>query len=297
MMTFFTSNKKNNLRLSLSLSFLFLLSACVACAVYLTIEVENCKKTINRVPDYIPEKTCYCKNNVASNGLWLAIISNTSFYKQFDVFPNMNPYAGITQTFTLRTDTGDVIVLHSKSLASFYNYYLNYYFSNRLNNITFDIFDFEEFLGVAPLPPKQTVPSLYNTTCGFSYNATYREFYADKDECRKIIHSYRSDFVSSMTFSYDNEMLRRYCDLDYCEVQFCPFPSMISMGLFCITITAVIFTVFRIIYYFGVHVIDAREKKKLNLQKDIISIQHLSHEKARESYESSQVSSEPPFAF
>lgn len=258
----------------------FAIASGLFIAIYLGFALKNCNQNINRVDYFVEGKDCFCKNSLGSNsGLWFKLMVNTDFYKQFNTFPAFLPYAVTVQYFPVQTDKNETMTIVSNTLSAFYNYYLPLLFSNKLNNVTFDIFSFNDTLGLGPAPVIGS--GLENAVCGVTYK-TVKFFSNNSEDCREYVLANRTNFVSTMSFSYDNELLRTYCDLQYCEVQFCDNNSLLTIILFCGSVTGLLMSLFRGFYYAGVYFANRKMEKILLLRSaSNHTIKHVSYEMTR----------------
>lgn len=261
-LTFFNHHEKNNYKLSLLLSGIYLLSVTVFAVVYLGFQIPICNTTINRVDYFIRDTNCHCTNSLGSNlGIWTQIIMNTTFYKQFDkIAPQMLVTSPIVQTVGVSINATHHIYIANKSFQPFFINYPPYLFANKLTNYTFDLFAFDDPLGLgSEIPASQNY--MKNNSCALSYSwVSGVTTYQDPAVCLEKVREYKEDFEPKLTLSYDIPLLQKFCELDYCEVQFCPIDSIVEMVFFCIAIASAIFTFFKIVYHFLMYLYHERKE-------------------------------------
>lgn len=259
--SFFNHHEKNNPKLSLFLSAIYLFSVTIFVVVYLGFQIPICNTTINRVDYFVRDTNCYCTNSLGSNiGIWAEIISNTTFYKQFDkIAPQMLVTSPIVQTVAFNINMTHYVYIAIKSFQPFFNNYPQYLFANKLTNYSFDLFAFDDPLGLGTAIPESNY--MKNNSCGISYSWTSGlTLYQDPNACLEKVREYKEDFEPKLILSYDNPILQKFCGLDYCEVQFCPIDSIVEMVLFCIATASAIFLLFKVIYHFLMYLYHERKE-------------------------------------
>lgn len=256
-------NSTKHLSFSLILTLLYFIFGISFIITYLTLEIPRCQATLNRVSVYDATADCYCGNNLgASLGIWAQIISETSFYQQFDrTGPSLLPSASGISNMSINLanesylTTAKHLTLSVKSFQPFYQNYLQYLFTNRLTTVVFDIFEFDDPLHLG-LPVPASHP-LFNNTCGIDDN-----YYRTPAECLAVIKSYRADFISTMILSYELPLLKEFCDLDYCEVAFCPAERIWSMIAVVVCFMLILYVLFKLIHFGGLLYFARREEEQ-----------------------------------
>ncbi len=211
--------------------------------VYIPLTLQGCDQTVNNVPNYIPNATCFCQNNIGnSQPIGTLIVQNTSWYSQFTYNTNMNSY----------TIVGDVYVI--TILAQMPLVYLKYYYgienSNTLTHLkSFNMFYTPDNSDILTTTIEHS--GVY-TGCNIvvSKGTNIVTVYANTsaDNCTSFMQEYIPGFDPVVTIDYTTNLVyQSTCNLAYCQVQYCPANQQVTMIFFCITVISAIYTALRVL--------------------------------------------------
>lgn len=232
-------------RVNLSLIIFFVVSIIVFTCIYAPIQLTTCNQNIVRVPEYTNNSACFCSTNIGSSqSMAIQIINSTDFSSQFT--RNYNPKV---PAFRINDVNGSDVIIFSDVIKNYLENYWIVKWSESLIHEEIHIFDLRR-------DPSGIIPSILGK-CVFQHAIGQFEFiFETKDDCLDHILKYVPSFNPLLKISYnENEVLRNFCTLDFCEINQCLPSQQFNIILFCITIASVMFTFFKICKFFIMYII------------------------------------------
>lgn len=247
------NDKPRNPRLEriveLSKTAILIIASVIFLCIYLPSSISSCNKTPNDEDIYIYNASCYCKGNVgASSVIGQSIIQTSEWFVQFD-----NTIMNAANLFVLQTITktkGNYsFSIQTQGIPAYLQYYYPIEWSNILvHNFTMSMFDLYDPQGFLPEVVKNWpyVCTINYKTNGIStqvINSNSTQFCLDK-----TMEFMGTSFNPYMTIGYSmNPTYASACNLQYCEINYCPDMQLLTIALFCVTIMTAIYTALRVL--------------------------------------------------
>lgn len=250
MLPFMTPKTPEALASRIMYAVLVIASIIFVC-VYVPLQMEVCRKTTVSVAEYVENATCYCQNNLGGSiYLGTAIFLNTSFQMAFEEIS----YAGTPIEkgyFYVNKSDNTILIVQSPYIP----WYLKTYYQTEWSNNLIHSFEIPLFKSDDGFYSEKA-----STNCSQyiavvdklgKMNITESFISSDAEECYRYMYSHLDpgmDAPRSLTFTYlNNKVYQDNCKLNYCEIQACPWSSIVSLGFFCGTVSAAMFTILKIL--------------------------------------------------
>jgi len=239
--------KENLKTVQIVLVSLFVLSSVVFFCVYFPLTYQTCTETINRVEEYIPDHTCFCKNNPGpAAAVARKMLTESQWFKQFNVSEYQNNIIYPVNNMT--------VVMTFYPLLYWLRSYYPIEMTNKIMTINMDSLIFNDYLNIYS---KDDLMFTCRIVERYSNNTERIFFYNQTEICNDRILSYNPIFNSTYYIDYEsNQSYREACGgITYCEVAYCSTNAAINIVLFCCSIITTIYTVtkvinFTIVYFF-----------------------------------------------
>jgi len=225
---------------------LFIFGSILFIAIYLPISITNCNKILNNTPEYVYNASCFCKNNPGSSpAVGQFILTDNDWFRQFNytndfsnVFSNIAPII-----FSIHND--NQLYISFNSFSTYYQYYYPIQWSNTvIHNMTltmFETYDPNGYFNGTILPQNSCFfinTDLLNTS---NYEIIKKN---NVNDCFTVVKQFLGEnFNPVINTGYSNNpTYRKACDLDYCQIPYCPQSNLITIIFFCITVVGTYYT-------------------------------------------------------
>jgi len=186
--------------------------------------------------------SCYCKGNVGSSeGVGQAIIKDTDWYRQFDG-GNDNLF---TSGYVTKTVGNFSLTIYARPIQVFWQYYYPMEWSNILiHNFSMNMFELYDPNNYILSPLREAL-----LTCAVTYSSPHYAYegFNTSDQCVARIQQLLGITINPViNLGYNiNPTYQTACNIDYCQLSYCPQSNLITIGFFCATVIGTCYTVIR----------------------------------------------------
>jgi hypothetical protein len=222
---------------------LFVGGSILFLAIYLPISITNCNNIMNNVDRYVYNASCFCKNNPGSSpAVGEFILTDNDWFRQFNYSNDVTLLFGPSPTYR-SIYNGNLVVISFTTYSSYFQYYYPIEWSNTvIHNKTltmFETYDPNKYLSsnLAPFC-SIVVVNVANVSDAFVLNLH------TVNDCIATTKQYLGEgFNPYINMGYSNNpTYQKACDLDYCQVPFCPQSNLITIIFFCFTVIGTYYT-------------------------------------------------------